>query len=243
MTFGFSTKLRRRLGTIGVAGVPVVGLLAAGSLIAGSFIARSSFAETATPSGGEEAPFVGGLGELPGADRDVLAAILRDAGVKQAKARSVERTPERQVKVMLELASADLERAKAMYCQAGDEVLEQFDPNASREKNHAAMLRALVAILPKAREMGCLNHVRNDDVITVDVSVESVPESLHAAVVKAGEAAVAAKKVERFLAPPREPGSFHFEFKRRDPGVAGADAPAPGGAADSSPAPNQQAAK
>jgi dihydroxyacid dehydratase/phosphogluconate dehydratase len=88
------------------------------------------------------------------------------------------------------------------------------------------MLEALVAVLPKAREMGCLNHVRNDDVITVDVSLDSVPEAQRPALVKAGEAAVAAKKVERFLAPPREPESFHFEFKRRV-SPAGSDAVTP----------------
>lgn len=201
--------------------------------------ARTSHAETSPPPApAAETPFVGSLGELPAADRDVLVALLREAGVKQAKVRSVERTPERQVKVMLELASADLEHAKAMYCPAGDEVLARFDPSATREKNQAVMLEALIAILPKAREIGCLNHVRNDDVITVDVSLESVPEAQRAALVKAGEGAVAAKHVERFLAPPREPDSFHFEFKRREAAPVSAAAPV----AAAAPAPNRPAA-
>jgi dihydroxyacid dehydratase/phosphogluconate dehydratase len=93
-------------------------------------------------------------------------------------------------------------------------VLAQFEPNATREKNHAVMLKALLGVLPKAREAGCLNHVRNDDVISVDVSTQDVPSAQWEAVVKAAEAAVAAKKVERFLAPPREPEAFHFEFAR-----------------------------
>ena len=201
MTVGWSKVAARRRGgrRVGL----VVGLLACNVY---------AEAPAATPA---DAAFVGSTGELPAEDRDVLVAVLREAGVKQAKVRSVERSPERQVKVMLELASSDMEHAKAMYCQAGDEVLARFDPNASREKNLAVMLEALVAILPKAREIGCLNHVRNDDVITVDVSLESVPEAQRTALIKAGEAAVAAKKVERFLAPPREPESFHFEFRRR----------------------------
>lgn len=188
-------------------------------------IAATSVAEPApsTPSSGVGSPgagspgslFLGSLGELPEADRGVLAELLGQAGIKQAKVRSVERSPERQVRVMLQLATEDLEHAKAMYCQAGDEVLTRFDPKATREQNQSAMLEALLAVLPKAREMGCLNHVRNDDVITVDVETEGMSEAQQAALAKAGEGALAAKKVERFLAPPREPNAFHFEFQRR----------------------------
>jgi hypothetical protein len=166
---------------------------------------------TAEPSG----PIVGALGELSDRDRQVLVEVLQQAGLKQVKARSVERTPERQVRVMLNLAEEDLDGAKSMYCDAGDEILAQFDPKATREKNQSVMLQALVSVLPKAREMGCLNHVRNDDVVSIDVAADDVPASRHAALTKAAEAAVAAKKLERFLAPPREPQAFHFEFKRR----------------------------
>ena len=162
----------------------------------------------------EESPLVGSLGDLPADQRAVLATILQQAGVKQVKARSVERTPERQVRVMLNLAREDMERAKSMYCDAGDEVLAHFDAKASRDKNEAAMLQSLLAVLPRAREMGCLNHVRNSDVISVDVLAEDVPEEKREALVKAAEAAVVAKKLERFLAPPREPEAYHFEFKR-----------------------------
>lgn len=160
-------------------------------------------------------PFLGSLGDLPEADQSVLAELLGQAGIKQAKVRSVERSPERQVRVMLQLATEDIENAKAMYCQAGDEVLTRFDPKATREQNQSVMLETLLSVLPKAREMGCLNHVRNDDVIAVDVEAEGLSEAERAALTKAGEGALATKQVERFLAPPREPNAFHFEFRRR----------------------------
>lgn len=211
--FGSKSRLWRGFGK----GAGSVAVLMATSGLAG--------ATATSPTGPKEEPFVGSVGELPTEDRDVLAALLREAGVKQAKVRNVERSPERQVKVMLELASADLENAKAMYCPAGDEVLARFDAKASRETNQAAMLDTLVAVLPKAREIGCLNHVRNADVITVDVSVESIPEGQRAALIKAGDAAVAANKVERFLKPPQEPDSFHFEFKRRAAAASAAEDP------------------
>lgn len=178
----------------------------------------------------EETRQLGTLSEVPAEQRAVLSAILQQAGVKGVKARSMERTPERQVRVMLNLAEEDIEGARAMYCDAGDEVLAHFDVKASRDKNAEAMLQTLLAVLPRAREMGCLNHVRNPDVVSVDVAAEEVPQDRREALVKAAEAAVAAKKLERFLAPPREPGAYHFEFKRANvspvPGARNVSRPA-----------------
>lgn len=156
-----------------------------------------------------------GVGELSATDRALLNEILSQAGAGGATLRSMERTPDRQVSVMLRLAQEDLAKAKAMYCSVGDRVLERFDAAASAEKNHAAMLEALVSLLPEAREVGCLNHIRNTDVLSVDVPVADVPDGQRTTLIKAAEAAVSAGKIARFLAPPREPDAFHFEFKRR----------------------------
>jgi hypothetical protein len=156
-----------------------------------------------------------GVGELSTTDRALLNDLLTQAGASAATVRSMERSPERQVAVMLRLAQEDLVKAKAMYCSLGDRVLERFDATASVEKNQAAMLEALVAVLPQAREAGCLNHIRNSDVLSLDVAAADVPEGQRATLVKAAEAAVSAGKIARFLAPPREPDAFHFEFKRR----------------------------
>lgn len=170
----------------------------------------------AKPEGGPATP-VPAPGELAPADRALLTDLLAQVGASGATLRSVERTPEGQVAVMLRLAQQDMTKAKAMYCSAGDRVLERFDAAASAEKNHAAMLETLVAVLPQAREAGCLNHIRNGDVVSVDVLVNDIPEAQRAAFVKGAEALVKSGKVARFLAPPREPDAFHFEFKRRTP--------------------------
>jgi hypothetical protein len=156
-----------------------------------------------------------GVSELSAEDHTFLTELLTQAGAPGAAIRSMERTPERQVAVMLRLAADDLSKAKAMYCAAGDRVLERFDASTTPEKNHAAMLEMLLSVLPEARGIGCLNHIRNKDVLSVDVKVDDIPEAKRDAFVKAAEAAVSAGKVARFLAPPREPDAFHFEFKRR----------------------------
>lgn len=193
---------------------------------------------TAVPASGV---LVGSVGELSNDDQLLLTELLNKAGIKQAKVRSVERTPERQVRVMLNLAIEDLDAAKAMYCQAGDEVLSHFDPKATREQNQTTMLQALVAALPKAREIGCLNHIRNDEVVSVDVGASELSSEQQAALIKVAEAAVAAKRIERFLAPPREPEAFHFEFRRTRP-TATADVASPGVAAPDAASPDAASA-
>lgn len=169
---------------------------------------------TAPPSAGAPSSKAG-LAALSEADRAWLKELLTHAAAADAKPRSNERSPEQQVAVMLRLAQQDLDKAKAMYCAAGDRVLERFEPKASAEKNASVMLETLIAVLPEARAAGCLNHIRNKDVVSVDIKLDDIPEARRDSLVKAAEAGVSAGKIVRFLAPPREPDAFHFEFKRR----------------------------
>jgi hypothetical protein len=187
----------------------------AASAVPGNAPSAGAPGDKAAPGAKTTAPAVVGAGELAAADRALLNELLAQVGARGATLRSVERTPERQVAVMVRLAQEDLAKAKLMYCSAGDRVLDRFDAKASVEHNQATMLTALMAVLPDARGIGCLNHIRNPDVLSVDIKVDDVPEAKRATFVKAAEAAVTAGKIARFLAPPREPDAFHFEFKRR----------------------------
>ena len=159
----------------------------------------------------------GSLGALPDAARAELEQLLYKAGLRQVAARSVERTPERQVAVMLALVEEDAERAAAMYCDAGDKVLESYDAQRSRQENTDAMLRTLLAELPRARELGCLNHIENEEVVSVDIRLADIPTDRHEKLIQLAEAAVQANRLVRFLAPPREPDAFHFEFRKSAP--------------------------
>jgi len=181
-----------------------------GSVIASAVLVVATLAGT----GSVRAKLAGDVSEIKPADRAILSKLLSDVGLDGAKVASVERTPERQARVMYDLAKKDLEAAKEMYCDAGDAVLERFKPDASRDANLRVMVEELMDQLPRARELGCLNHIKNDEVYAVDIDVEEVPEAKREKLIEAAKALVKAKKIERFLFPPRDPDAFHFEFKR-----------------------------
>lgn len=145
----------------------------------------------------------------------LLVGLLAKVGAERAKLDVVERTPERQTRVMYDLAKEDLAHAQDMYCSAGDAVLEVFDPKRSEADNLARMQAELMSQLPAARELGCLNHIKNDDVYAVDVAVELVDESKHSSLIQHAKAAVESGQLARFLHPPRHPGAFHFELARK----------------------------
>ncbi len=153
---------------------------------------------------------------LSDSEKAMLVGILAKAGAEDARLRVVERTATRQTRVMYALAKEDLERALAMYCPAGDAVLERFDPKQDEATNLRRMEAELLEQLPRARELGCLNHIKNDDVVVVDVAAEAVAESRYPDLVAAAQAAVSAGKLERFLFPPSHPGAFHFEIPRHE---------------------------
>ncbi len=155
-------------------------------------------------------------GDLSDAEKAMLVGILAKAGAEDARLRVVERTATRQTRVMYALAKEDLERALAMYCPAGDAVLERFDPKQDEATNLRRMEAELLEQLPRARELGCLNHIKNDDVVVVDVAADAVAESRYPDLVAAAQAAVSAGKLERFLFPPSHPGAFHFEIPRHE---------------------------
>ncbi len=163
---------------------------------------------------------------ISAAHRKLLRRLLAEAGAENADLAVVERAPEQQTRIMYDAARENQQRARDTYCDAGDRVIDRFDPKLSEAENLSRMQEELVRQLPRARELGCLNHVRNDDVYAVDVAVDQVPhpDTLIDAATKAAKAG----RIERFLGPPRHPGAFHFEFKRRSDPQDGSKRAAPG---------------
>jgi hypothetical protein len=153
-------------------------------------------------------------GSMSDADKQWLNALLAGLGASEAQLKLVERTAERQARVMNALAREDLDKAMATYCPVGDTVLGVFDPKKSDAANVERMTSELVAQLPAARQLGCLNHIYNDDVYSVDVKLEDIPEARRAELVRAAQEAEKAGRIERFRHPPSHPGSYHFEFAR-----------------------------
>jgi hypothetical protein len=149
------------------------------------------------------------------ADEQLVRKLLLDVGAENAPMKVVERSATRQAKVMYALAVEDLEKAQATYCDAGDAVLNRFNPHDTRDANVEAMKAELLRQLPRARELGCLNHIENTEVYTIDVHLTDVPAAKHEALAAAASEAVKTGKLDRFLQPPRHPGAFHFEFRRQ----------------------------
>lgn len=173
------------------------------------------------PAGHEKGSAGDGTGSGVGsgiaeADSQLLVGLLKVAGAEGAKLSKVERTVERQTRVMYDLARSDVEQAKAMYCDAGDAVIDAFDAQAGEVQNLARMQGVLEAQLPRARELGCLNHVENTEVYSVDIAFDSIPEAGREAFEAASRSAVKEGRAVRFLGPPRHPGAFHFEFRKAD---------------------------
>lgn len=154
----------------------------------------------------------------PNAVPEKAAALLKEllsaAGAPDARMKRVERTLERQTRVMYDLARADLAHAHDMYCDAGDAVLDRFDAKLSESENLSRMQAELSAQLPRARELGCLNHIENDQVFSVDVAVDELEEGRRQSFEEAARKAVKDGRAERFLTPPSHPDAYHFEFRR-----------------------------
>jgi hypothetical protein len=182
--------------------------LAKGSLAVGVgvLLASAAFAE---PPERATSP-----ASVPETAPKVLAALLEPVGATGAVLKKVERTVERQTRVMYDLARSDVEHAKQMYCPPGDAVIDRYDPKVGEAENLSKMKAELEAQLPRAREIGCLNHVENESVFSVDVPVGAIAEDRRATFVEAAQKAVREGKVERFLQPPTHPDAYHFEFKR-----------------------------
>ena len=153
--------------------------------------------------------------QVPEDAAKLLRKLLSDVAAEGARLERVERSVERQTRVMYDLARSDLAHARDMYCDAGDAVLDRFDAKASEAENLTRMQAELEEQLPRARELGCLNHVENDEVFSVDIAMEAIPEAGREAFEKAARQAVREREVERFLAPPLHPEAYHFEFRRK----------------------------
>lgn len=161
------------------------------------------------------------------ADFKRLQQWLASVGAGDAPVKLMARSPERQARIMYTLAAEDVDAAREMYCDAGDAVINRFDPSKSRDTNIATMQQELIAQLPEARNIGCLDHIENDDVYAVDVDAEAVPSDRHAELVATSKRAVAAGELHAFRHPPSHRGAFHFEFNRNpSPAASGEQAPA-----------------
>jgi len=157
-----------------------------------------------------------GLGpEIPNQITIVIKEVLAEANIEKATATSLRRTMRKQVEEMLKLAEVSVAKAKLLYCEAGDTVIDVYVQNKTKPRSQVLeMMEAeLGRQLPAAQDAGCLNHIESSTYIAVDIAKSSVPAEKSIAFKKAVRGR---KEISGFLCPPKDSRAYHLEFPRNE---------------------------
>ena len=155
-----------------------------------------------------EEPVLKGV-PLPDPAAKILKNILKVAGLAGATVTSAYRTPTDQARVMYEnCVSKGAAYNEALYCVAGDRVVEVFAANHDQPRDAVIQLMTekILEIGPSSVSM----HM-SDTHYTFDVAPSSIPEAKHAAFVAA---VLGNQAVSKLIQPPRDP-AFHVEIPKR----------------------------
>jgi len=145
---------------------------------------------------------------LPDPAAKILKDILKAAGVATVTVTSAHRTPADQARVMYEnCATKGAAYNEALYCVAGDRVVDVFAANHEQPRDAVIqlMMEKIIAIGPERISM----HM-SDTHYTFDVAPSSIPAAKHAAFVAA---VLGNKAVSKLIQPPRDP-AFHIEIPK-----------------------------
>jgi hypothetical protein len=145
---------------------------------------------------------------LPDPAARILKDILKVAGLGAATVTSAHRTPADQARVMYEnCVSRGAAYNAALYCVAGDRVVEVFEANHDQPRATVIQLMTekILEIGPEKVSM----HM-SDTHYTFDVAPSSIPAAKHAAFVAA---VLGNKAVSKLIQPPRDP-AFHLEIPK-----------------------------
>ena len=145
---------------------------------------------------------------MPDPAAEILKDILKVAGLATATVTSAHRTPADQARVMYENCVAKgAAYNEALYCVAGDRVVEVFEANQDQPRDAVIELMTdkILEIGPEHISM----HM-SDTHYTFDVAPSSIPAAKHAAFVAA---VLGNKAVSKLIQPPRDP-AFHIEIPK-----------------------------
>lgn len=152
-----------------------------------------------------EQPVIQGV-PLPGPAADILKDILKDAGLAMAVVTSAHRTPAEQARVMYEnCVSKGAAYNEALYCVAGDRVVEVFAAN--HDQPRAAVIQLMTEKILEIGPESVSMHM-SDTHYTFDVAPSSIPAARRAAFVAA---VLGNKAVSKLIQPPKDP-AFHIEI-------------------------------
>ena len=145
---------------------------------------------------------------LPDSAAEILRDILKAAGLAGATVTSAHRTPAEQARVMYEnCVSKGAAYNEALYCMAGDRVVEVFEAN--RDRPRAAVIQLMTEKILEIGPERISMHM-SDTHYTFDVAPSSIPVAKHAAFVAA---VLGNKAVSKLIQPPKDP-AFHVEIPK-----------------------------
>ena len=160
-----------------------------------------------SPTSLPKEPLLRGI-PLPDPAARILKDILKAGGLETAMVTSAHRTPADQARVMYEnCVSKGAAYNEALYCTAGDQVVEVFAANRDQPRDALIQLMTdkILEIGPEKVSM----HM-SDTHYTFDVAPSSIPAAKHVAFVAA---VLGNKAVSKLLQPPRDP-AFHIEIPK-----------------------------
>jgi hypothetical protein len=145
---------------------------------------------------------------LPDPAARILKDILKVAGLAAATVTSAHRTPADQARVMYEnCVSKGAAYNEALYCIAGDRIVEVFEAN--HDQPRAAVIQLMTQKILEIGPEKVSMHM-SDTHYTFDVAPSSIPAAKHAAFVAA---VLSNKAVSKLIQPPRDP-AFHLEIPK-----------------------------
>jgi hypothetical protein len=155
----------------------------------------------------QEGPVLEGA-PLPGPAANILKDILKVAGLTRAMVTSAHRTPAEQARVMYEnCVSKGAAYNEALYCVAGDRVVEVFAVN--HDQPRAAVIQLMTEKILEIGPESVSMHM-SDTHYTFDVAPSSIPAAKHGA---SSRRCWRTRPCRKLIQPPKDP-AFHIEIPK-----------------------------
>ena len=152
--------------------------------------------------------------KVSASSREVIKAIMKEAGVFQLTVTSTARSVYEQASAMYtNIVNEGVEAQKALYSDAGQQVIDAYVAakalaNSNQATIMAKMVEKIQQIGPSKVSHHCLD---NDKLQVVDIAPSSIPSQKQADFEKAIDSAKSAGKISTSFKPPQDP-AYHLEI-------------------------------